>query len=124
MIQNEVQKNLNKMTKKFQNNKKMKEDALLEYIVSAMDEVGGITGLYVASNQTLKLKNEKEIYNVPIKYEQHSKNLSAFGKRSYKFFEKLTDYLVTVAEVSKKNIQYHLGRDYSGKHHDKVLNKL
>ncbi len=113
----EVQKQLNGTACKFTARKKMKPREALDEIVTAMDLVGGITGLKVASHQTMTILNHTASYNFPIRYEEHSPNLSSFGKKTYRLLEHLQDYLISHG-VSPRNIEYHMGKMYSSKHHD------
>ncbi len=112
-----VVKGLKKAAQKFQAVKKFKPAQLLEQIVNVMEPIGGMTGLNVASNQTLTLVNHTDSYCLPIVFEEHGGGMSSFAKRAYAFFETLMDYLLAQG-VSPSDIQYHLGADYSSKHHD------
>jgi len=113
----QVVKELKKAANRFQAVKKVKPEQLLETVVRAMAPIGGVTGLCVASNQTLTLVNPNDSYSLPIVFEEHTDRLSAFAKRAYAFFETFMDYLIDRG-VSPSDIQYHLGADYASKHHD------
>ncbi len=112
-----VQTRINKLARKFQAVKKFNAEKLLDNIVDAMAPIGGITGFNVASNQTMTIHNHTALYNLPIRYEEHSNKLSSFGKRSYAFLEKFEDYLINEG-TSPRNIEYHMGKKYATKHHD------
>jgi len=113
-----VQRQLNKSAQKFQL-KKFKPKKLLEEVIDTMSLVGGMTGLRVASHQTMTLRNHDNSYNLPIRYEQHSEKLSSFGKKAYAFLEDLHSYLIDQG-VSPRKIEYHLGKAYASKHHNSL----
>ncbi|MDP7116238.1 MAG: hypothetical protein QF632_00730 [Candidatus Woesearchaeota archaeon] len=117
----QVQRKLDKLSRRFQNVKKFKPDVFLNSVIDAMEEVGGMSGLRVAANQPLTLRNHTAHYNLPIRYEEHSARLSAQGKRNYAFLEGLMGYLEG-QEVSPQDIEYHLGKGYSSKHHQPSSN--
>lgn len=112
-----VQKSLDKLARKFQAVKKYKPAKLLDDIVSTMDPIGGITGFHVRSYGTITLDNHTAKYNLPIRYEEHSDNLSSFGKRAYSFLEAMRDEL-SEQGVSPRKMEYHLGKAYASKDHD------
>jgi len=112
-----VETRLKKLAKRFQNAKKFKPEKLVDHVVEAMMPIGGITGFNVVSHGTMTLHNHSDRYNLPIRYEEHSERLSSFGKRAYTFLERLQDHLMDDG-ISPRNIEYHLGKAYSTKHHD------
>ena len=112
----QVQDRLNQSSRRFENVRKFKPGAFLNEVVGAMNDVGGITGFRVASGQTMTIHNHAASYTLPVRYEEHSAKQSALGKKAYLFLEGFMDYLQGQG-VSKRAMEYHLGRDYSSKHH-------
>ncbi len=113
----DVQHELKGVARKFQAGKRIRPVQMVDMVVEAMTPIGGITGLRVAANQTMTLHNHGGSYTLPIRYEEHRQGaLSAFGRRAYAFLEELRDHLVD-AGVSPRNIEYHMGPNYSSKHH-------
>lgn len=114
-----VQKALNDLAKKFES-KKTKPKKMLESIVESLDKVGGITGLYGASNKYLRIKNHDGIYNIPLKIPTHKKGLGKNQKKYYDVIFSLVEYCLGNG-VKKGNIQLHLGKGCSTKHYPKGL---
>jgi hypothetical protein len=111
-----VQDRLNRSARKFVQVKKHKPEVFLDEVVNAMNTIGGITGFNVKCNSTMTLCNHTANYNLPIRYEEHSQRLSAPAKRAYNFLEGLYNHLAKEG-VSPRQMQFHLGKDYSSKHH-------
>jgi hypothetical protein len=111
-----VQDRLNKSAKRFVQVKKLKPEVFLDEVVDSMSTIGGITGFNVRSNGTMTLCNHTANYNLPIRYEEHSQRLSSMGKKAYGFLEGLYHHL-SQEGVSPRNMQFHLGKNYSSKHH-------
>ena len=111
--------NVNKNIKKAANNFTARKDPVrcIDDLVSSMDTIGGITGFNVESNNNLRLVNHNDTYTVPVRFEEHGPGLSKFGKQCYQALEILMDTL-TYQGVPKGNMQFHLGKNYSSKHHD------
>ncbi|MBW3019727.1 hypothetical protein KY334_00360 [Candidatus Woesearchaeota archaeon] len=116
MKNTQVQKKLDNLANKFRNVKKFKADKCLDEVIKAMSEVGGITGITVSSGHSLTLNNHTASYNFPIIYEEHKPNMSKFAKQSYELLELMMGYLIEEGR-SPADFEYHLGKDYSSKHH-------
>ena len=113
-----LESRLKKLALRFGTVKKYKPVTLLDDILETVAPVGGLTGLKVHSYGTLTLCTGVGNYKLPIQYEEYRDGgLSSFGKRAYEFLEALSDYLVDTG-ISKRDIEFHLGKSYSSKHHD------
>ena len=117
MKDSNVQEGLEKAANRFKNVKKTEPADLLESIVGLMEPIGGITGITVRSNMAPSIHNHSASYNLPIKFEEHSGRLSSFGKKAYAFLDLMMDHLECIG-VSPRNIECHLGKRYSTKHHN------
>jgi len=116
MKNEDVQSNLKEVANKFVNVKQYGAEHLLSDVIELMAPIGGITGFEVKSHKNLTLRNHTAHYHLPIKYEGHSNKLSKIGKKAYDFVDLLGEYLIKIG-VSKKNLEYHLGKTCASKHH-------
>ncbi len=117
----QIQEQLRKATKGFLNGKRKRPAEFLNEVVAAMLPAGGITGFSVSSNQTMTLRNHNAWYCLPVRYEEHTQRLSAQGRRAYEFLELFIEYMGSQG-VDKSQIEYHLGKGYSSKHHQPAAN--
>lgn len=114
MKDNEVVKNLRKIGERLKR-KRADISELVSDTIESMSPIGGITGIKVQSNSSITLHNHTNSYLIPINMEP-SDEVSAIGSQAYCFFETLVRELCSYG-VPKRNIEFHLGRDYSSKHH-------
>lgn len=110
-----IQELLNKAAQQFCTVKRVKATRLLEEVVYIMDPIGGITGLLAKQNCTITLHNHNDSYKLPIRMPEHTSNLSRQDKKNYEFLELMNKYLLDHG-VSKRDIEYHMGKRYSSKH--------
>ncbi|MFT4312264.1 MAG: hypothetical protein ACMXYF_03470 [Candidatus Woesearchaeota archaeon] len=113
-----IVQNLTKIGNTLANKKLLRKqtvDSLVDRALSTMQEIGGITGISTSSYQPIRIHNHTNSYTIPIQMQPFNE-ASSLGKKAYEFFETLTQRAVEYG-ASKRNIEFHLGKEYASKHH-------
>ena len=110
-----VQERLKQAAERFagKGKKELPAQKLLVEIVEAMETVGGISGIAMTPQKTI-IKNHNDWYCLPMRAEYRGKRSD--NGREYKFFELMAAYCMSIG-ISKKGIEYHLGKQCASKHH-------
>ena len=95
--------------------KKVSVDALVDDVLDCMKIVGGITGLKTKSYSPITIHNHTDSYSIPVRMNP-SDEISSKGSQMYDFFERLVEKLYGTG-ITKDRFEFHLGKDYSSKHH-------